>query len=269
MKRLTATILFIFLILFLAACGSSDQEQGAAQEDESSAESLTPPEVEVQFKEQPLPVNEETVIQAVVIQGDEKVKDAEYVEFEIWNDADGEDSSEKVKASHTKDGVYEAAYTFEKAGTYQVIAHTQVGDLHTMPQKEVTVGKEKDQAAKEDTTGEDSSHDSGESDGYSHGNKEFMVHLMTDQIFKTGEESTLTAHVSQMESPFEDAMVRFEISSDQMERHAFIDAEEFEPGEYKATYTFPSAGDYTINVHYEKPDKEIHGHKEETIEVIK
>ncbi|MGI8314865.1 FixH family protein [Halobacillus mangrovi] len=257
MKK-TYMFMITVLILLLAACGTSEGEQDTTQGEETTEDSLTPPEVEVQFEE-PLPVNEETTIKAVVTQGDKKVGDAEYVEFEIWNDANGEDSSEKVKASHTSDGVYEASYTFKEEGTYQVIAHTQVGDLHTMPQKEVTVGEASTDNTHDEATGKESSHD--------HGKGEFMAHLMTDDVFKAGTESTLTTHISRMESPFEGAIVRFEISSDKMDKHMFVDAEEAEPGEYIATHTFPSAGNYTINVHYEKPDEEIHGHKKETIEV--
>ncbi|MEC3883831.1 FixH family protein [Halobacillus sp. HZG1] len=248
MKKVLLSIIFLLVI---SACSSNNNEQDstAAEENNKVAEI---PEVQVNFEHEPLPANDDTTIQAIVTQGGEPVPDAEYVEFEIWYSEEGQDSSDTIKAKHTEDGVYTINYSFDKEGTYQVIAHTQVGDLHTMPQNEVAVGQQ----------AEASGHDHGDSSG------KFMVHLMTEQTFRAGETSTLTAHINHMEEPFSEALVRYEISSDLMEKHTYIDAEEEEPGEYTANYTFPETGSYTINIHYEKPAEEIHGHQKEMLEVV-
>lgn len=245
-------LLSILLIMMVSACSSEEAEMDMSNGDDQSDKAAELPEVELEFAHEPLPVNKETAIKATVTQGGEPVSDATYVKFEIWNSEEGQDASETVEVKHSGNGVYELKHTFETEGNYQVIAHTQVDDLHTMPQKEVSVGQ------------------SGEASGHDHSNNsgKFMVHLRTEETFKAGVESTLTSHINHMEEPFSEGLVRFEISSDQMENHVFIDAEEKELGEYTAPYTFPSPGTYTVNIHLEKQDEEVHEHKEETIQVV-
>lgn len=249
MKKL---LLSILLLILMSACSVSNEENNTSTQNDQTNAAAELPEVEVEFEHEPIPVNKETTIKAMVTQGDEPVPDAKYVKFEIWNSQDGQDTSETHEANHVESGTYEIQYTFEKEGTYQVIAHTQVDDLHTMPQKEVAVGQE----------GQASSQDHSENSG------KFMVHLMTEHPFKAGENSTLTTHINHMEDPFSDGEVKFEISSEQMDKHIYVDTEESELGEYTATYNFPDPGAYTINIHYEKPEQDIHGHQEEKIEVV-
>ncbi|MFG6149782.1 FixH family protein [Halobacillus sp. B23F22_1] len=246
-------IIFTCIIL-LAACGTSQDNESASEEDTE----IVQPEVEVVFEDEPLPISEETSIQAIVTADDEPIIDADYVEFEIWNEAEGEEESETIEAEHQEEGLYEIDYTFEESGTYQVIAHTQARDVHTMPQVEVQVGDKK-QTGHEHDMEEESNHD--------HGKNEFTVHLMKEEDFLSNEDSELLTHIEQDGKPFEEGEVSFEISSDHLDKHEFIDAEEGESGAYRAAFTFPSAGEYLINVHYEKPNEEIHGHKEEEISV--
>ena len=245
-------LLFILLLILMSACSESNDENNTSAQNDQTNAAAELPEVEVEFEHEPIPINKETTLKAKVTQGDEPVPDAEYVEFEIWNSQEGQDASEKIEAEHVESGTYEIQYTFNKEGTYQVITHTQVDDLHTMPQKEVTVGQK----------GQASGHDHSKNSG------KFMVHLMTEKTFRAGEDSTLTTHINHMEEPFSEGDVRFEISSEQMEKHIYVDAEESELGEYTATYTFPEPGTYTINIHYEKPEEDIHEHQEEKIEVV-
>ncbi|GGF24503.1 hypothetical protein GCM10010954_24250 [Halobacillus andaensis] len=243
-------IIFISII-FLAACGTSQDNESSSEEDEE----IVQPEVEVVFEDEPLPVGEETSIQAIVTANNDPITDADYVEFEIWNDAQGEDESETIEAEHQEEGLYEINYSFDEDGTYQVIAHTQARNVHTMPQVEVQVGEE--QSSHEHDMEEESRHD--------HDEKEFTVHFMKDEDFSSNEDSELMTHIEQDGEPFEEGEVSFEISSNQLDKHEFIDAEEVEPGAYRAAFEFPSTGDYLINVHYEKPEEDIHGHKEEEI----
>ncbi|MFD2925097.1 FixH family protein [Halobacillus naozhouensis] len=266
MKNLTKIAMLLGLIIILAACGSSTENGESEESNTTSNKEPIMPEVEVQFEEEPLPLKEETVIQAVVTKGENKVTDAESVKFEIWHTNAGQEQSDTVKAEHTSDGIYEAAYTFEKPGTYQVIAHTQTATMHVMPQVEVKV-EGKEDAKKEG--GHDHGGESKSSHSHGHGGSAFMVHFMNDQEFKATEKSTLTTHINHEEKPFEKAMVKFEISSDKLEQHKYIPAEEVSPGEYTAAYTFPSEGEYTVTIHYEKPDQGIHGHQEETVAVTK
>lgn len=259
MKKLLYS--FLLATLVLSACGTDSEEENSTQGNDNEAEeteTAPAPEVEVVTGDEPLPVNEEVTLQAKVTQGGEPVEDAESVDFEIWNEKDGKENSETLESTHTENGIYEIQYTFKKAGAYQMYAHTQVGDVHTMPKVTVQVGEEMDT----EETAEESSHEHGD-----HSAQEFMVHLMTKQGFTAGEENKLTAHINRMEQPFEDAKVRFEISSDQLDAHKYIDAEETKAAEYTSTFNFPTAGKYIVTVHYEKPNKEIHGHEEVEIEV--
>ncbi|SFF93132.1 YtkA-like [Halobacillus alkaliphilus] len=262
MNRLLWSLLVFIFILLLAACGTNEQSQQNSESSSSEDQVAEVPEVEVKFGEQPIPVKEKTTIEAAVTQANEPVEDADYVDFEIWNESNGQESSKTIEAEHTGDGIYEIEYTFDSSGTYQVIAHTQVGDLHTMPQVEVVVGEEQSS-----TSDNSSSHSHEDSQDHNDMKEKFMVHFMKEEGFKAGEETQLTTHINQMEQPFEDGLVSFEISSDQMDKHLYVDAEEQEPGEYIASHTFPAAGSYTITIHYEKPNQDIHGHQEETIEV--
>ncbi len=253
MKKWTLTGVLISLICLLAACGSQEVKDQTSDAGDSA---VTKPEVEVKFEEEPLPVNKKTMIQAIVTQDGENVEDAEKVEFEIWKDSEGQDNSEMIEANNQGDGVYSITYTFKSEGKYTLYAHTTANDVHVMPLVHFEVGQEHSESADEDSH----DHASGE---------EYTVHFVNDTEFKASKESTLTAHIKHGEEPFSGAQVRFEISSSQMEKHSFVDAKEGESGEYQANYTFPSAGDYTVKVHYEKPEKEIHGHQESNVNVKK
>ncbi|WP_159462225.1 FixH family protein [Halobacillus sp. Marseille-P3879] len=245
--------LFIVLgIIFLTACGTNENNDSSSPE----TEEVIQPEVEVVFEEEPLPVDEKTPVQAIVTAEGEPIEDAEYVDFEIWNEAEGEEASETIEADYTEDGAYEIMYNFKDEGTYQVIAHTQAKGVHTMPQVEVQAGDSHSHEHGEDAEG---SHD--------HGDGEFTVHLVQEEEFSSEEEAELTTHIEQNGEPFESGEISFEISSSQLDKNEFIEAEEVEPGAYQADFDFPESGDYLINIHYEKPQEEIHGHKEEEIQV--
>ncbi|MFJ7745839.1 FixH family protein [Peribacillus sp. NPDC097295] len=83
--------------------------------------------------------NEPVTFQAKVTYGDEAVKDADDVSFEIWL-ANSEDH-EKVAAIHKENGIYEMEKSFDEEGTYYVYAHVTARDMHNMPKKEFVIGK--------------------------------------------------------------------------------------------------------------------------------
>ncbi|RWZ58188.1 hypothetical protein EQV77_10430 [Halobacillus fulvus] len=240
-------IFSILIVLVLGACSSADDTTSGAENEDYEVASL--PEVEVSFAEEPLPVQEEIMIQAKVTQDGKAVEDAEYVKFEIWNEAGGEDSSVTVETEHVGDGVYEAAYTFESDGIYQMYAHTQVGDVHNMPKTEITVGDAHPSAHEADMNPENDE-------------QMFMVHFMSEEVITAGTETELTAHINHMEQPFKDGRVRFEVIPPESDQHVFLEAEAGEEGEYRSLYTFEEPGTYSMILHYEKPDEDIHGHKE-------
>ncbi|MFD1020740.1 FixH family protein [Thalassobacillus hwangdonensis] len=260
MKKKLLFVSLTALLLILTACGSDD--------DKESADNVEMIDTKVSIPEA-IEVGEEVTFQAEVTLGDEKVNDAEYVEFEIWRDGATEEEHQKIDAESKGKGIYEIQHTFTDAGTYSLYAHTQARDMHVMPKKEFEVkDPEADtQASSEEGHShdqEDEEHSHGDDEGHSY-EGEVAAHFVSDKDWKAGEENELMVHLNKDDQPFNDVNVQFEISSDQLEKHLFVDAERTKDGEFTGNYTFPSAGTYTVNVHYE--NEEIHGHKEEIIEV--
>jgi hypothetical protein len=124
MKR----ILFLSLCVLFVLAGCSKDEK---------LDEL-PEFVEVVIKTpETINVNEEVVIEALVTQGDEKVEDAEKVEFELWKS--DQETHEKILGEHQGNGIYTIKKTFQEAGDYFVIAHVTARDMHNMPKKEFRV----------------------------------------------------------------------------------------------------------------------------------
>ncbi|WP_144512211.1 FixH family protein [Bacillus sp. FJAT-22090] len=117
----------------LAGCGT--KEATNIDQGETKFEEIV---VQIQTAEQ-LPVNEEVVLSAKVTQGEKAVDDADSVEFEVW-ESGMRDDGKMVEGVLTKDGVYEANYTFDHDGVYYMFAHTTARGLHTMPKQKLTVG---------------------------------------------------------------------------------------------------------------------------------
>lgn len=124
--------LFIMIALvLLSGCGNTA----------SNSESEEVPElIEVQFKTTPevVKANETVELIATVTQGNEKVKDADKVEFEIWKDGQEDSQHEKIEAKHQKEGQYVISYTFKEPGKYFIYSHTTARSYHSMPKNEYT-----------------------------------------------------------------------------------------------------------------------------------
>lgn len=249
-KRLSIFVIGI-LSLFLASCGNSGNNEPS---DEIPEELVV--ELEVQ---ETADVNEAVPFKSTVTQGDEKIKDADEVEFEVWEDGKKEDS-EMIEAKNNKDGTYEAEKAFERDGVYTVQVHVTARGLHTMPKKTVTVGEG---AAEEHHDEQD-----GEEHGEDHAHSgDFSMHVTKPNSVAAGKEATLTVHLEMKENPLEKAQVRYEIwNDDNSDKHEWVDAKEVKPGEYTATHTFEKAGTFNIQVHVEN-DEGLHEHEEHEIEV--
>ena len=124
------------LLLVLAACsaegGSGGNETGMEENPEDEMRTL---EVDLQTPET-ASAEENVELTAHVHSNDEDVTDADQVQFEILQ---GEESLDMIEAEHSENGLYTIEYTFDEPGTYTVISHVDAFDLHTMPQKEITV----------------------------------------------------------------------------------------------------------------------------------
>ena len=121
----------ILVVVVLSACGG----------DESSdpADELLALEVDFIVPEQ-VDVGETVELLAEVTYGEELETDA-VVRFEIWEQEDEErENSVMLEAENNGDGTYTAEYTFEEEGIYEMYAHTDANNLHTMPKKQIIVG---------------------------------------------------------------------------------------------------------------------------------
>jgi len=247
MKRKFGLLVGLFMLAAMAACGKEE----AVKVDETGVP--LPLDVKLTVTEQ-VDVNGIIKMEAVVTQGDEKVDDADEVEFEVWEEGKKDDSF-KVESTNDKDGLYTAETSFDHDGLFHVQGHVTARGLHTMPKKEVTVGNggNYEEVAK----GEEAH---GHADGFS-------MHFMNPENLKSGESTELVVSLQVDGQPFEKANVRYEIWNEaNPDKHDWVDVEEKVAGEYTASYTFAQAGPHKIQIHI-KDDKELHEHEEYAIEV--
>lgn len=246
LKRSLWLMLVGLVVLVLGACGSG------ANDSAKEADEDIPKPLDVQLEVQETADVDETVtLKATVTQGDEKVTDADEVEFEVWEDGKKEDG-EMIEATNNEDGTYEAETSFGHDGAFTVQVHVTARGQHTMPKQSVTVGE----GAPEGHEHEGADHVEG-----------FSMHFMKPEDVKNSKEEELVVHVEYEDEALEGAKVRYEIwNYDVSDDHDWIDAKESEAGEYVANYTFEQSGMYTIQIHVED-DEDLHEHEEYEIEV--
>jgi hypothetical protein len=126
-------LLLGILLLFGMLTGCSNQSDTTPGKEPQMVD------VAIKFVPEKINPNEEAKIEAVVTQGKDKVSDANEVKFEIWKT--GQDQHEMIEGKNEGKGVYSVKKTFSESGNYFVTAHVTARNLHTMPNKEFTVGK--------------------------------------------------------------------------------------------------------------------------------
>jgi len=245
MKRNIWLLLIGLVFITLTACGNNDATYSEAPEEEELHELIVDFDVP-----ETADVDETIELKATVTYGDEDVTDAEVV-FEYWEQGNEEDST-NVDAVNNEDGTYTAEVSFDDDGAYEMYAHTDAKELHTMPKKAVAEG---DAEIDEDAEEQEHHHAEG-----------FDMHFTEPENVQTGEETDLVTQLEMNDAPFEKADVRYEIWSDNSEEHEWVDAEESDDGEYTAAHTFTDAGTYHIQIHVEDDDG-LHEHEEHEIEV--
>lgn len=132
MKKHGLFLLLSGSLLFIAACDNGEDEESADDADSSNVAAL---EVTINMPED-VSAGDSVEIGAHVTYDGEDETEADQVEFEILLE---EESLDKIEAEHTENGVYVIEYTFEEAGDYEVIAHTDAHHTHTMPKESLTV----------------------------------------------------------------------------------------------------------------------------------
>ncbi|WP_153730780.1 FixH family protein [Sporosarcina obsidiansis] len=246
MKRFVILTMGLAMLAVLAACG---------KEEEVSTEAELPEPIEVELT---VPdhanVNEPVTLSALVTQGDEKVEDANEVEYEIWEEGK-KDESILLASTNDKEGIYSAETTFEHDGVFHVQVHVTARTMHVMPEKQIQIGEVKKE---EHAEGQDSeAHDHGHTEG-------LAIHFMQPEDVKAATETVLMTHVQLEGKALEKTNVRYEIS-DEAKEIQWVEAKESKPGEYTANYNFPKAGAYEVKIHIK--DDSLHEHEEHTIEV--
>ncbi|MUV39108.1 hypothetical protein JNUCC1_02981 [Lentibacillus sp. JNUCC-1] len=130
MKRLIVLFIPMIILGLMTACGNED----------TNAENNEVKIVEAEFNPQETAeVGETVTLKNTVTLGGEKVTDAE-VKFEYWITGD-QDNSVTVEAENNDDGTYTADVTFEEDADYEIYAHTDAADQHTMPKRTIVVGE--------------------------------------------------------------------------------------------------------------------------------
>ncbi|WLR57388.1 FixH family protein [Mesobacillus subterraneus] len=256
MKKLL--FFFITVMLLLTACSAGSEPKEDALEDVPElleVSIITPEKIEM---------NTEITVKAEVLQGEEKVTNADEVKFEIWKS--GQEDHEMIPALNEKDGTYSIKKSFSEGGNYFIVAHTTANRMHSMPKKEVIVlGNESNHAHTAD--GENENHDDQHSDqGHDdHHNSEVTFDFHAPSTIKSHQPAELTVKIAQEEQLISGANVRFEIWEENETKHQFINTKEVSTGTYSADYTFPAKGLFILKIHVEKGN--IHDHTEKSIEV--
>ncbi|MCG1010192.1 FixH family protein [Salinicoccus sp. ID82-1] len=118
----------------MAGCGN-EEAPAEMNHDHASEDEVRSLEVDLEVPET-AGTGETLEFTAHVHSNGEDVQDADSVMFEVL---EGEESLEMIEAEHDENGNYTIEHTFDEAGTYTVISHVDAFQLHTMPQKEITV----------------------------------------------------------------------------------------------------------------------------------
>lgn len=242
MQKRSWLLISLMVLLTITACGNNADED---------TEELAMLEVEFEVPES-LEVGETLKLEAVVTYGDEMVTDADEVIFEVWEKGDRE-NGKMIDAENNGDGTYTAETSFGEDGIFEMYAHTTARSLHTMPKREVVVGKGSDYEDVEEASGF-------QTEG-------FDMHFMEPEDVAVDEETELMVHLMLNDEEFEHAYVRYEIwNNNNPDDRDWVDAGESTAGEYIASYIFTEDGTYNIQIHVEDDD-ELHEHEQHQIEI--
>lgn len=250
MKKLLPIIVVLF---FLAACGQTENDtNGSASDTEETIETI---KVDLQTPKQ-LEVDKKTTLKAVVSQGEEKVDDADEVEFEIWVET-GKENSEMLTAEHVGDGAYAVEKAFAEEGVYYVQSHVTAREMHTMPKAKVIVGNPEESASVASAQHE-------QTKGGKHHESSVTMKLNHPDVVEAGKNTLLTVQLSKDDTPLEGVNATLEILKHGKDEPQWINLDEKSAGKYEKPVTLPDAGKYSVTIHVKKDD--LHEHKEVTIE---
>lgn len=242
-------VVFGLIGLFvLGACGTEKEAESAAV-----PQSMEPVEAELTVAAT-AEKGEAVPLSVTVTQDGQPVDDADEIKFEVWKNG-AKEESEMIKASLTKDGVYEAETTFAEEAVYTVQVHVTARSMHTMPTTNVTVGHPETAAEAEE--------EEEESEHHQHAGADITL---DPKVATAGEEQPFMVHVMIKDDMLAGADVQLEIFQDGAEKHEWVKLEEADAGMYKGVHTFAESGAYNVQVHVTK-GHDIHEHVMETVNV--
>ncbi|MBN6189064.1 FixH family protein [Aneurinibacillus sp. BA2021] len=129
-KRL-AIFFFICMLVFAGACASQSA---------STTAFIRPLEIELTIEPETIYQGDKALIEAVVVQGKQRVSDASEAVFEISKK--GENNKETLPAAAKGNGKYALEKVFAQTGTYTVKAKVTAQDLTAVKSQVITI-KEK------------------------------------------------------------------------------------------------------------------------------
>jgi len=242
MKKIFWLSLFVLVLGTVAACGKEADEK--IEEDEE----VHAIEVDLTVTEK-VDVNEKVFMKAVVTMNAEKIKDADNVVFEVWEEGK-KDESEMNESVNGADGTYTAETSFDADGLFHIQVHVDARGQHTMPMKVVTVG-----------TGGVYEEEAEEERGTDHPSNAFSMHFMKPEAVQVNEETEFMVHLELEGKALESVKVRYEIwNKNEEDKHEWVVANETKPGEYMAQHAFVEKGTYHIEVHVQD-EQDLHEHE--------
>ncbi len=257
MKRVSYILFSMFLVL--VSCNQGN--------DHNHGEELFPLEVEIEILPETLVANEPITFNAHVTYGDEKVEDANEVQFQIWEKGN-EEGEEFFEGEHVGEGTYSIQKTFDHDGIYYVVAHVTARNMHNMPKKEFIIGEAEDSSSEETEghhEGEESEHEEHSSSHHNHSHGHLTVDLELPAEVTKNNETKLRVSVTDHEVPLTEANVVFELWKEGQTKHEFIRTSEVSEGVYESSFVFQEDGTYEVRIHVEK--ESLHEHIEKTLEV--
>jgi len=242
MKKIFWLSLFVLVLGTVVACSKEADEK--IEEDEE----VHAIEVDLTVTEK-VDVNEKVSLKAVVTMNDEKIKDADNVVFEVWEEGK-KDASEMIESVNGEDGTYTAETSFDADGMFHIQVHVDARGQHTMPKKVVTVG-----------TGGNYEEDAEEGHSTDQHSNEFSMNFLNPETVQVKKETELMVDLELEGKALESVKVRYEIwDTNDEAKHDWVDTEETKPGTYTAQYAFEKAGTYHVEIHVQD-EHDLHEHE--------
>nr|WP_018662374.1 FixH family protein [Heyndrickxia acidiproducens] len=134
MRKIQVWAIIFLCTAVLAACGINREDKSGVK-----AAKMVHVQLDVPNKAN---AGSSINLKASVTQGNQTVKDADEVMFEIWKEG-GKKNSSMIDARNQHNGTYTAQVKLQDPGKYEVQVHVTARDMHVMPKKKIIVEQAK------------------------------------------------------------------------------------------------------------------------------